>query len=199
MKSLDRSHVRDPARIVVLNGTSSSGKTALAKAMQVNSKIPIHHVQLDAFRDMEPPGYWDGWERHDEASVERMMGALCGAMYATVIQYACHGQQVVLDTALTNPHSRRLLVEYLQDWPVYLIGVHCKLHELERRERARGDRSAGLAASQVEWLHKRMLYDFQVDATDTKPEDLAAEVLLWLATAPAPSALDELRALQDAT
>lgn len=198
MKSLDRVLVGEPARIVVLNGVSSSGKTALAKAMQMQSTVPLHHIQLDAFRDMEPPGYWDGWERRDEASAQRMMGALCGAMYAAAIQYSRHGQQVALDTALTNPHSRSLLVEYLQDWPVYLIGVHCNVQELEKRERARGDRSAGLAASQVEWLHKRMLYDFQVDTTDKPPEDLATEVLLWLATAPQASALGELTALQNA-
>lgn len=164
--------------------------------MQLKSELPLHHVQLDAFRAMEPPGYWAGWETREEASTQKMMSALCGAMYATVLQYSCHGQQVVLDVALTNRHARRLLVEYLQDWPVYLVGVHCSAPELERRERARGDRDVELAASQIDWLHRRMLYDVQIDTTDKKPEDLAAEVLGWLASSPAPIALNEVRRLQ---
>lgn len=190
--------VPDPARIVVLNGASSSGKTSLAKAMQLQSELPFHHVQLDAFRDMEPPGYWDGWEQREEASRQGMMGALCGAMFAAVRQYSSHGQQVVLDVALTNPHARALLVEYLQDWPVYLVGVHCSTQELERRERERGDRDVGLARSQVDWIHRRMRYDVQVDTTGRKPEDLAAEVLAWLASSPVPTALGEVRTLQNA-
>lgn len=198
MKHPERPLVADPGAIIVLNGTSSSGKTSLAKALQLKSELPVHHVQLDAFRDMEPPGYWDGWEQREEASAQRMMSALCGAMYAAVLQYSCHGQQVVLDVALTNPHARRLLVEYLQGWPVYLVGVHCSAQELERRERARGDRSIGLAASQMDWLHRRMRYDVQIDTTDRKPEELAVELLASLANSPTPTALREVGTLQHA-
>jgi len=198
MKHPARSLVADPARIIVLNGASSSGKTSLAKAMQADSTAALHHVQLDAFRAMEPPGYWDGWEQHDEAVTQKMMGALCGAMFAAVLQYSLHGQQVVLDVALTNPQARRLLVEYLQDSPVYLVGVHCSAPELERRERLRGDRTIGLAASQVDWLHRGMRYDLQVDTTGKASEELAREVLDWLAAAPTPFALDAVGKLQDA-
>src|SRR6478672_5517696 len=99
VKRPDPSLVADPGRIIVLNGTSSSGKTSLAKAMQLKSDLAIHHVQLDAFRDMEPPGYWDRWEDRDEVLIQKMMGALCGSMYAAALQFSCHGLQVVLDVA----------------------------------------------------------------------------------------------------
>lgn len=192
----DRALVTDPARIVVLNGASSSGKTSLARAMQTKSVLPLHHVQLDAFRAMEPPGYWDGWSQRDEATVQKMMSALCGAMYAAVLQFSRHGQQVVLDVALTSPHARRLLVDDLQGWPAYVVGVHCSAPELERRERARGDREIGLAASQTDWIHRRMRYDVQIDTTHKSPDAAAAEVLQWLAQAPPPIALGEMGALQ---
>lgn len=155
----------------MLNGASSSGKTALAKAMQARWGSPLHHVQLDAFRDMEPPGYWDDWERLDESLVDSMVCALCSAMYAAVREYATHGQEVVLDTVLNNRHARRLLVERLADLPVHLVGVHCDPSELTRREAMRESREIGLAATQVEWIHKPMHYDFQVETTEKKPED----------------------------
>jgi len=44
--------------IVVLNGTSSSGKTSLATAVQAVAPEQYLHVQLNAFRDMEPVGYF---------------------------------------------------------------------------------------------------------------------------------------------
>lgn len=172
----------------MLNGASSSGKTALAKAMQARWGSPLHHVQLDAFRDMEPPGYWDDWERLDESLVDSMVCALCSAMYAAVREYATHGQEVVLDTVLNNRHARRLLVERLADLPVHLVGVHCDPSELTRREAMRESREIGLAATQVEWIHKPMHYDFQVETTEKKPEEVAAELSSWFMARPAPTA-----------
>jgi chloramphenicol 3-O phosphotransferase len=176
------------AQVIVLNGTSSSGKTTLAKAMQASWASPLLHVQLDAFRDMEPPGYWHEWEKLDESLVDSMVCALCSAMYAAVREYAKHGQGVVLDTVLNNRHARRLLVEHLADLPVYLVGVHCDPSELTRREAARGNREIGLAARQVEWIHKPMHYDFQVETTAREPEEAAAEISRWFAGRPTPTA-----------
>lgn len=189
-----------PATIIVLNGASSSGKTTLAKAMQLKWRSPLHHVQFDSFRDMEPSGYWDGWERMEEDSVEMMMRALCGAVYAAVRQYAVHGQGVVLDMAATNPLARRLLLKKLEDLPVYLVAVRCNLDELVKREKERGDRVIGLAATQVEWIHQPMQYDFEVDTTLGTVEASVAELLRWLANGPTPLALNQMRArLHEAT
>ena len=185
-------------KIIVLNGTSSAGKSSLAKAMQVISTLPLHHVQLDAFRAMEPPGYWDHWEVEGPAVADRKMAALCCAMHAAVLQYSLHGQQTILDVAITNAYARQLFVEDLKDSPVYLIGVHCSKEELAKRELARGDRKVGLAGSQIDWIHKRMRYDLQLDTTGRTPDDVAKEILAWLATDPERTALNETRAMLNA-
>lgn len=182
------------APVLVLNGVSSSGKTTLAKAMQSVWSAPLHHVQLDAFRDMEPPGYWSGWETMDEGRVDLMLRALCGAMYSAVREYSVHGQGVLLDAVLDKRTVRRLLVERLVDLPVYLIGVHCNHNELTRREAERGDREIGTAAKQSGWIHRSMPYDYQVDTTDQGPLDLAAEVASWFAAHPSPTAFVRLNA-----
>jgi len=49
----------NPGTVIVFNGASSAGKTSIAKALQTKLGTPYLHVQLDAFRAMEPPGYWD--------------------------------------------------------------------------------------------------------------------------------------------
>ena len=43
------------------------------------------------------------------------------------------------------------------------MGVHCPLDELERREKARGDRDMGLAKTQLQYVHQHEVYDVEVD------------------------------------
>lgn len=40
------------ARIVLLNGVGSAGKTSVAKALRTIADEPFLHVQMDAFMDM---------------------------------------------------------------------------------------------------------------------------------------------------
>lgn len=93
MKVPGRSYSPGSGGIIVLNCASSSGKTSLAKAMQSKSETPLHHVQLDAFRDMEPPGSWNDWEQREPPLAQKMMDALCGAMFAAMREYSRHGSK----------------------------------------------------------------------------------------------------------
>ncbi|MEM6710590.1 MAG: hypothetical protein AAF648_17580, partial [Pseudomonadota bacterium] len=43
-----------PGRVVLLNGSSSSGKTTLAQALQRHSEQPLQYLALDHFRDGMP-------------------------------------------------------------------------------------------------------------------------------------------------
>jgi chloramphenicol 3-O phosphotransferase len=45
------------ARIVLLNGVGSVGKSSIAKALQAITSEPFLHVQMDAFLDMLPEAY----------------------------------------------------------------------------------------------------------------------------------------------
>lgn len=63
MAQVPRHMLPHPGMVIVLNGASSAGKTSIAKALQAKLDAPYHHVQLDAFRAMEPPGYRDAWEQ----------------------------------------------------------------------------------------------------------------------------------------
>ncbi|WP_174967323.1 phosphotransferase-like protein [Burkholderia lata] len=44
--------------IVVLNGPSSAGKSTLSRYLCENLDEHHLHVELDVFRNMEPPNYW---------------------------------------------------------------------------------------------------------------------------------------------
>ncbi len=174
-----------PGRIIVLNGTSSAGKTALAAELQRSApELQLLHVQLDAFRAMEPPGYWSA-DYKQQASLRTE--ALCRAINHSVAQYARFGQNVILDHVLT-PKACRLLMEDLAGYQVLLVKIGCSLKQLELREARRKDRTPGLAKSQLESVHAGCTYDFEVDTTSTSATELAHGLAAWLHTNPATSA-----------
>ncbi len=47
------------ARIVLLNGAGSAGKSSIAKALQGITSDPFLHVAMDTFLDMLPASYQD--------------------------------------------------------------------------------------------------------------------------------------------
>lgn len=184
MPTVPRHLLPATANILVLNGTSSSGKTSLARALQERLATPTQHLQLDAFRCMEPNGYWDACGQQDPKLEALKHAALCRAMHAALTEYVRHGVDVIFDTVLWHREDWRYLLEDLDTLPVYLVGVNCGLAEITRREQARGDREIGLAAGQFKAIHTGKVYDFQVDTTASDAEQCALEVLGWLGTRP---------------
>jgi chloramphenicol 3-O phosphotransferase len=83
------------------------------------------------------------------------------------------------------------LLEVLRGFEVILVDVRCDVDELERRERTRGDRPPGLAASQQVFAHADR--DFAVDTTTATPTASAEAVVNFLATSPRPEAFSRLR------
>ena len=188
MKVIPRQSLPAQGQIVVLNGPSSAGKSSLARELQSCLPRPFLHVQLDAFRDMEPGGYF---QKGQPALTALRLAALCRAMNATSAEYARHCQHVFLDHVLPA-QGWKYLVEDLCSFEVLLVGVRCSLEELEARERRRGNRPLGLAASQAAEVHAKRSYDFEVDTSAAGVSDCARSVREWLAGNPRPAAFSEL-------
>ena len=54
----------------------------------------------------------------------------------------------------------------------FLVGLHCDLDELERRERERGDRFPGIARAFAKAVHQHVpFYDIEVDTGKTSVEE----------------------------
>ena len=182
--------VPQPAgKVIVLNGTSSAGKTTLAAELQQAAPdLQLVHGQLDAFRAMEPPGYWSAeYKEQGPLRVE----ALCRAINGAVAQFVRFGQNVILDHVLT-PKVCRFLLDDLAGYEVLLVKVTCSLEALELREAQRCDRAPGLAKSQLESVHASCSYDREVNTTSESPAELARSLASWLRTNPAPSAFHRM-------
>jgi chloramphenicol 3-O phosphotransferase len=170
-------------RIILLNGASSAGKSTLSRAIQVALEEPFLHcssdilaVGLPARRDSHGPFVWWGNVR------PRFFAGFHGCVAALALA----GNDLIVEHIIEFPEWRTDLSKLLLPFDVFLVGVHCSLGEIERRERARGDRRIGEGREHVEVdrIHDFGPYDFEIDTTDRDPSEVAVEVLRhWRARA----------------
>jgi chloramphenicol 3-O phosphotransferase len=165
--------------IIFLNGTSSAGKTSIAKMLQRILDEPALHVTLDSFIGMLPEhGIFD--QARETAAFFRMIPGFHRAIPAL----ASCGLVLIVDHVLQEPAWLQECVEALAGYRVFFVGVHCPLEELERREQARGDRILGLAKYQFARVHQHTRYDIEVDTSRASAEACAQQIkIAWQTTA----------------
>ncbi|WSI89275.1 chloramphenicol phosphotransferase CPT family protein [Streptomyces murinus] len=174
--------------IIFLNGTSSSGKTSVARQLLRILDEPFFHMPMDAFHAMRSDR--DIPEEHLQAEIDRTaMG-----FHRAVAGMSAAGNNVVVDHVLSR-HWRLLdCLDLFTAENVVLVGIHCPLPELERREQARGDRTPGLAARQFEQVHAHGIYDIECDTAENTPGEVAQQIKSALPRLPKPTAFTRLRA-----
>lgn len=175
------------ARIVLLNGVGSVGKSTIAKALQAITAEPFLYVAMDAFLDMLPEASWgraDGitFETEQEDGMPSVVihtgpiaeRALRGMRYG-IAAMAAQGNDMIVDEVLTDGAGAEY-AELLSPYRLHLIGVFAPLEVLEARERERGDRLVGLARWQYDRVHEGMTYDLELDSSRATPEDCARRI-----------------------
>jgi chloramphenicol 3-O phosphotransferase len=182
--------------VIVLNGTSSAGKSTLAATLQARlAELGECWVVLgiDDFFTRLPPA-WVTYRGHvgahaDEGiafvavggTVERRVGPvaerLLAAYRGAVAAVARAGINVVVDEVLLSEHDWYAWQRQLEGLEVMWVGVTIDLAVVEQRERDRADRMTGIARSQYEIVHRYPDYDVRVD-TGTLDPAAAAELIL---------------------
>ena len=138
----------------------------MAKALRDSLDEPFLHVSSDQFvaAGMLPPrrdngGPFDWWRQVRPrlfAGFHRCLPALAHA-----------GNDRIVEHIIEFRSWRDQLAVLLADLDVFVVGVHCSLDELDRREHTRGDRRIGEGRTHVEVdrIHTFGPYDFEVDTT----------------------------------
>lgn len=176
--------------IILLNGSSSAGKSTLARAIQAQAGVPFLRFSPDLLlfsgevlpsrRDPGSPFAWAALRPRLFEGYLRCLPALAGA-----------GNNLVVDFIIETREQLERLVNLLGGFDVFLVGVHCPLPELERRERLRGDRGVGDARRDLQTVHSFTTYDVEVDAS--RPADeVAADVLRAWTQRTRPSTFERL-------
>ena len=175
-------------RIIFLNGTSSSGKSSLAKALQETLDELYLHISVDGFLHLIPGKWWD-----DKEVVQQEFPRWLSGFHASAASIARAGNWIILDHVLENPKWLDECVELFDGMEVIFVGMHCSLEELERRELERGDRRKGLAHSQFEKVHVHGIYDIQIDTSTNATKECASVIADYILSGDSPSSFEQLR------
>lgn len=166
-----------PGTIILLNGTSSSGKTSLARALQTLLHArgeTYYHLEADLLRDMHP-------QRQRTKQVS--MPTLLQAIPACVAALAAAGNNLLVDDVFHGEQLRNY-VETLTLFSVLYVGVRCsRQDELLRREQARGDRD-GAALGLARIVYQPGIFDVEVDSARSTPNESAETVCARLDAGP---------------
>ena len=163
--------------VIFLNGTSSSGKSSIAAELLELLPGPYFSLSRDAVNSMRSrtrtPEF--GTPEFDVVFDRTVLG-----YHRMLAGLAAAGNGVIADHVL-RPHWLADCVEVLREQEVTFVGVHCPLPELQRRERARGDRPPGLAERQFPVVHAHGDYDFECDTSVFRPGECARQIAEFVA------------------
>lgn len=181
------------ATAILLNGTSSAGKTTLATALQKAMPEPLLYVSNDKFIFMTPEHVLK-----DDAMRPKVLLPLLSAFHRSLPLIAACGFPMIIDHVIERWDWMDEIAEALRGFDVYFVKVECPLEELERREIARGDRQVGFAKMQLEYVHRYGGYDAEVNTfTHTLEENVEALKQL-LRSGSQPLALERYRGMRAA-
>jgi chloramphenicol 3-O phosphotransferase len=154
--------------IIVLNGVSSSGKSSLAKEL---TKL------LPDFFAFSVDDYDIVIEKMEDRQNERLIPIETEYFYyKNVAMFSDRGVNLILDQIIHDDLTLKNYYEALNGYPVLFVGVHCPVEVLLHREQSRGDRRIGLAASQLEYVHKQETYDIEVNTHNQSLLECAKQI-----------------------
>lgn len=163
------------SQAIFLNGTSSSGKSTLAVALQEKLATPFLHAQVDTFLYMLPRKILE----NDQSLVTALPPVIKG-FHESMRALLDSGNSVIVDHVLQRPEWLIHCLSLPACKPVLFVGVHCSLSKLEERERRRGDRTEGQAKSQLPWVHRHEDYDVEVDTSKLSVDECVEITLVAL-------------------
>ena len=167
----------DKGKIIILNGTSSAGKSTLARVLQDRVQEAFFVVMGDDYMEML------GRSKYVD---------ICDKAYVQYNLVECYtakalsdmGMNLIMDTLFLKCDTEKEESVGLSEWvrllhgyPVLFVHVSCPLEELRRRERERGDREIGQGESQISRLDPQDTYDIAVDNYVNTNEECADKII----------------------
>lgn len=179
----------DKGKIIILNGTSSAGKSSIAKElckiMDGDYKIVSGDDINDAFKQMfiqQFPFILEADPKKLELGSKALEPGVMSLINSTVQCLSIMGNNLIIDLVFAEEEWLQLCIDALSNYSVIFVGVHCSIDELQRREIARGNRNIGSAKSLYTKAHTNKIYDFEVDTTNQTSEECASQLKNYIQT-----------------
>jgi chloramphenicol 3-O phosphotransferase len=202
----------EQGNIIFLNGTSSSGKTGIAKALQDILDEYYVHTGIDHYMERVPGKFhllsdgknpstaegllWvspDGGKHISEIRIGPAAFRLYSGMYRAYAALATMGNNLIIDDVIYDPRVLKEAVSNLYPFKVLFVGVKCPLEIAEQREQERGDRSLGLVRAFYDLVHVHGIYDLETDTSVMTSLECANQIKNRLQNGPTPEAFQSLQ------
>lgn len=184
-------------KVIILNGSSSAGKTSITAEFKELAKECYYHLRMDTVHSMLPRRYlvyrdhYDINPKYPKLSEEGKKGLyfntnmtcqygeygknICNDMIDIIQLLASNERNLIVDYVLFGLEDIKVISQKLQNFDTYMIRVHCEPEELRRREKQRDDRLAG-SAEATQKLIDTKYNDFVLNSTSKTPIELAQEL-----------------------
>lgn len=174
--------------IVLINGVSSVGKTTIARELQ-------HQLCEESYVLFSGDDFLEILVRGRNA---RHLGSgaaikLTDAFNKSIAALSYEGIHVVVDTVIQDVSALEKTVEALSDSPVYFVGLHCSVEELDKREKLRQDRRSGLAREQLSQVHLEAIYDLELNTAELSADNCVKKIRELLTSTASPKAFVQLK------
>jgi chloramphenicol 3-O phosphotransferase len=188
----------DSVEVIVLNGTTSSGKTTLAEALQDVLEESWLVFGIDTLLSALPLALWDiaddaiisprprdhevrdggiAFSADGDVTVGVEFRRLEDSWLQGLATIAASGTRLILDDVfLDGVTSQDRLRHALSGRHVMWVGVTCDVDVALQRERDRGDRVVGMVARQSSSVHEGVHYDLVVDTTTQSATEVARQI-----------------------
>lgn len=167
------------SQIILLNGTSSAGKSTLAHALRPHLPLPFCYYASDqlaeaGFRPLAPSLARE--QAYGDSRAQFFAG-----FHRSIAAFASAGNHLLVEHIVETAQWASELTALLDPFDVFWVGVHAPLVELNRRELLRGDRTLGEAQFHLP-THTFCRYNVEVDSTQplaTTIEQITGAWTIW--------------------
>lgn len=163
----------EKGKIILINGASSAGKSTLAAAVRDHLPEPFLRFSFDLFID------FGALPNVEKAEWRKMRPAVFSGYHRCWPALASAGNNLLIDHIIEQKAWYTELQSLLAGYDLFFVGLHCALPELERREKARGDRGIGDAKNDLDFVHQWADYDLELQSEDGLEHNIEALVKAW--------------------
>jgi chloramphenicol 3-O phosphotransferase len=161
------------SRIIILNGTSSAGKSTLAKGLRPALEPQFCYLASDQLADA---GFRPLQLEARAAGREKFFRGF----HQSIAAFAAAGNDLLVEHIVESQSWADELTELLTPFDVFWIGVHAPSEEITRRERLRLDRTTGEGLYHLK-THSFCKYNLEVDSTQPLHETIPLIIEAWKA------------------
>ena len=183
-------------RLILLNGTSSAGKTSIVNSLHAKLTEPYLNIGLDKFLNILPERCFQQPQWNEIMGLSHTAGPLghqlISGMHHSIAAMLKRGNSVIADHVMIERKWVEEAAELFSQFEAFWIGIRCPVEVIEQREKERKNRTLGSARLQFDVVHAWAEYDLEIDSSKSTPDESAETIIQFIETGAKPDAFKKI-------